>query len=77
MPIDPGTTVDDIIRHVVSVATSPRWVRMAGMVEDTEDQRRREIDASNFGVFVLRAVGLSGDEIRALYDKENDAEARQ
>lgn len=69
MPIPPETTVDDVIRHVVIVATSPRRAREAGMVEDSADQRRREIDASNFGVFVLQAVGLNTDEIRALYDK--------
>lgn len=69
MPIKPGTTVDDVIRSVVSVATSPRRVRELGMVEDSEDQRRREIDASNFGVFVLQAIGLNDDEIRSLYEQ--------
>lgn len=71
MPIPPETTVDDVVRHVVSVATAPRRVREAGMMEDSEAHRQHEIAASNFGVFVLQAIGLSIDEIRTLYEKQN------
>ena len=61
MPLKPGTTADDIIRHVCVVATAPRRAREAGLCEDGEQQLRMEIDASNFGVFVLRAAGLELD----------------
>lgn len=70
MPVKPKTTVDDVIRHIVIVATSPRRVREAGLVEDSEKQRQHEVDARNFGVYVLRSIGLTLDEIRALYERK-------
>lgn len=70
MPVAPDLTVDDVIRHIVIVATAPRRVREAGLVEDSEKQRQHEVDARNFGVYVLRSIGLTLDEIRALYERK-------